>query len=180
MLGVLAAADISTVDHWVGHDAITGELAVCCARDSKQGKATVLMHMSYDEYLYVKHPASEGTTIADRSTKQKSVLQSADFACAVGPLLFERLCEIRGSDKFVTQATKRESVPEWAMVDMAEEASEGLAAVSLLLHQRSLAADVGLATSNGYVSTHSCPSSPPSTSPPKRKTAQSPRYPASI
>src|SRR5215212_10261952 len=38
--GVLAAANIATVDHWVGHDAITGELAVSCARTSKQGMAT--------------------------------------------------------------------------------------------------------------------------------------------
>ena len=103
VFGVLAAADIVTVDHWVGHDAITGELAVCCARDFKQGKATVLMHMSYADYLYAKYPASEGTTIADRSTKQKSVLKSADFACAVGPLLFDRLCEIRGNDGSVAQ-----------------------------------------------------------------------------
>jgi glycosyltransferase involved in cell wall biosynthesis len=103
VFGILAAADIATVDHWVGHDAITGELAVRCARDAKQGMTTVLMHMSYADYLYAKYPASEGTTIADRSTKQKLVLQSADFACAVGPLLFERLCEIRGNDKSVAQ-----------------------------------------------------------------------------
>src|ERR1044072_1019836 len=61
VFGALAAASISTVDHWVGHDAITGELAVSCAQDCKQGKATVLMHMSYADYLYAKHPASEGT-----------------------------------------------------------------------------------------------------------------------
>src|SRR6266404_4293722 len=67
VFGVLAAADIARVDHWVGHDAITGELAVCSARDSKQGKATVLMHMSYADYLYAKYPASDGTTIAERS-----------------------------------------------------------------------------------------------------------------
>ena len=103
VFGILAAADIETVDHWIGHDVITGELAFCCARDSKQGVATVLMHMSYSDYLYAKYPASEGTAIAERSTKQKSVLQSADFACAVGPLLFGRLCEIRGEDNSVVQ-----------------------------------------------------------------------------
>jgi len=67
VFGALAAVNITAVNHWVGHDAITGELAVCCARDSKQGKATVLMHMSYPDYLYAKYPASEGTTIADGS-----------------------------------------------------------------------------------------------------------------
>jgi glycosyltransferase involved in cell wall biosynthesis len=103
VFGVLAAAGIATVDHWVGHDAITGELAACCARESRHGKSTVLMHMSYADYLHLKHPACEGTTIADRSNKQKLVLQSSDFACAVGPLLFERLCEIRGSNDSVAQ-----------------------------------------------------------------------------
>jgi glycosyltransferase involved in cell wall biosynthesis len=96
LIALLDARGIGEVSYWLGHDAITGALALACADQAGQGRSVILMHMSYADYMFARSAASEGSAIAERSNRQKSMLQRAHHGCAIGPLLFDRLKEIRG------------------------------------------------------------------------------------
>lgn len=84
---------------WLGHDVITGELAAACAKACRGSRLALIMHMSYADYGYAKHSIDEGPAIAQKSRSQRDLLFNADHAFAVGPLLYERLKEIRGRDE---------------------------------------------------------------------------------
>jgi tetratricopeptide (TPR) repeat protein len=90
-----AAAPSLSVDWWVGHDVKTGPIAVEMARHNANGNSAVIMHMSYDSYLFVKHDAEAAAVGVER---QRGLLKEATVAFAVGPLLFERLQDIRRGD----------------------------------------------------------------------------------
>jgi tetratricopeptide (TPR) repeat protein len=53
------------------------------------------MHMSNDDYAYIKYPLETAPDVAEYSRMQRDVFARAEHAFAVGPLLFERLREIR-------------------------------------------------------------------------------------
>lgn len=90
---VAAHIPLASVDWWLGHDAKTGPLAVALAGHSNAGRAATIMHMSYDDYAYVKQSGNPNTRAKIQA--QKKALQAADCAFAVGPLLYERLRELR-------------------------------------------------------------------------------------
>lgn len=86
---------IKDVPWWFGHDVFTGRLALECAKQSSKSKCAIFMHMSYDDYSFVKHSTKEAWTVAERCETQRDVLLGADVGIAVGPLLYERLSEVR-------------------------------------------------------------------------------------
>jgi tetratricopeptide (TPR) repeat protein len=80
---------LASVDWWIGHDVKSGELAIEMSRRAKSGKTAVIMHMSYDDYQYAKHP---GSASASSSVKrQQQMFSVADASFGVGPLLFDRV-----------------------------------------------------------------------------------------
>ena len=81
---------------WIGHDIITGEVAAACSKLYKNSRLAVIMHTSYSDFAYPKHPIADASTVAAKTRRQRELLVSADHAFAVGPLLFERLEEFRG------------------------------------------------------------------------------------
>lgn len=95
VLDLLAKSSINDVKWWIGHDAITGQLALACAKQSPNSRCAVLMHMSYEDYAYMKHAPNEAGAVADLAEVQRSVLRSAHVGLAVGPLLYKRLVELR-------------------------------------------------------------------------------------
>src|SRR5207253_516745 len=50
LIEALRRADILSVDWWVGHDSITGALALDCKQQWKDSRCAVVMHMSYQDY----------------------------------------------------------------------------------------------------------------------------------
>ena len=87
VFALLSKSGLVDIEWWIGHDAVTGELALACAREFHGSKCAVLMHMSYDDYSYIKHTPNEAGVVAERVDFQRTILQSADMAFAVGPLL---------------------------------------------------------------------------------------------
>lgn len=100
ILDLVGQLDAISIEWWVGHDAITGEIALACANEHEKSKSAVLMHMSYEDYSYVKHAPDKGAIVAERIAFQQRIIRSADFAFAVGPLLFQRLKELRDSKSY--------------------------------------------------------------------------------
>ncbi|HEX5277606.1 MAG TPA: tetratricopeptide repeat protein [Fluviicoccus sp.] len=79
-------------DHtvWLGHDRITGDIAVTAA-NTCGGRSAVIHHMSYDHY----ESFSEKSTLADNKCKaQKRLFEQASIVMAVGPLLRDALAEM--------------------------------------------------------------------------------------
>lgn len=99
VITVLSTDGFNDVDWWIGHDAITGELALACADETPGSKCAVLMHMSYEDYSYIKHTPTEANVVSQHVQTQRHVLKSAHVGVAVGPLLCQRLQEIRGTKK---------------------------------------------------------------------------------
>lgn len=99
VLQALRERGVGTWPWCIGHDVITGDLAISCSRGLAEGRSAVFMHMSYNDYAYAKHSPEEAISVAEKTRRQREVLKLADHAFAVGPLLYERLREIRGYDK---------------------------------------------------------------------------------
>ena len=99
IVNTLTQRSFGDVVWWIGHDCFTGPLAVACAKRRKGSRCAVIMHMSYDDYSYIKHPTTEGRTIVAKVQAQQDVLERADARLAVGPLLFRRLKEVHGDRK---------------------------------------------------------------------------------
>jgi hypothetical protein len=95
VLGALSGIGDTSWQWMVGHDVITGELAASCAHQNVGSRCSVIMHMSYDDYAYVKHTVEDAAAVAEKAGRQRRLLMEADHAFAVGPLLFDRLREIR-------------------------------------------------------------------------------------
>lgn len=75
---------------WLGHDRITGAIAISVAR-SLGGKAALIHHMSYAHYeAYTEHSSS-----ADQKVRsQRKLFSEADVVLAIGPLLRDALCDM--------------------------------------------------------------------------------------
>jgi formylglycine-generating enzyme required for sulfatase activity len=80
---------------WIGHDVITGPLAVAAAA-KLGGGSIVIHHMSYADYDLFKGNSSIGTDA--RVREQREVLRSAGMVAAVGPLLRRSASDLRGSE----------------------------------------------------------------------------------
>src|SRR5580698_2558496 len=80
---------LACVEWWIGHDVKSGELAIEMSRRAKGGKTAVIMHMSYDDYQYAKHPGSDSAVNSVKS--QRQVFSVADVSFGVGPLLYDRV-----------------------------------------------------------------------------------------
>jgi glycosyltransferase involved in cell wall biosynthesis len=78
---------VASVDWYVGHDLVTGELAAAL-RELDRGGLAIFAHMRRLDYALSRHP-SQRVDIDDRA--QKRLYQSADVCFAVGPLLYEEL-----------------------------------------------------------------------------------------
>jgi len=96
VIEVLRLSEIAAIDWWIGHDSITGALALECKQQWKDSRCAAVMHMSYHDYAYIKHAPENAATVTKRTELQQTVLYTADVGLAVGPLLFERLKTIRG------------------------------------------------------------------------------------
>jgi glycosyltransferase involved in cell wall biosynthesis len=102
IFGLLKNENIEEIRWWIGHDAITGKLALDCSKGWSNSRCAVFMHMSYDDYGYMKHSPTEAGTVAVMAEVQREVLQAADVGFAVGPLLFRRLKELREESQLST------------------------------------------------------------------------------
>jgi glycosyltransferase involved in cell wall biosynthesis len=83
---------LSTGDEivWLGHDRITGEIALS-AKYEYGGSTALIHHMSYEHY----ESFSEDAATAQKKTEtQKSLFQRADVRLAVGPLLRDALIDL--------------------------------------------------------------------------------------
>lgn len=90
----LTGRSVTKVEWWVGHDLVSGEAAIECAR-KQGGRSAVFMHSSVEDYAFAKHPSTSATQVAAKQARQREVLLASDVALAVGPLLLERLKEFR-------------------------------------------------------------------------------------
>jgi len=90
--GVLSKANI-TVDNtliWLGHDRITGEIAVHAA-ESSGGRSAVIHHMSYAHYeAYAETARAAEAKVA----RQRAIFSGATFLFAIGPILADALVDM--------------------------------------------------------------------------------------
>lgn len=98
VLDLIKSKGIGLVEWWIGHDTITGELALLCSKRCQGSRSAVIMHMSYEDYAYMKYAPQEANTVDRYIEKQQNVLKQANVGLAVGPLLFDRLKEIRDAE----------------------------------------------------------------------------------
>lgn len=75
---------------WLGHDRITGDVAVNAALRYR-GRSALINHMSYDHY----ESFCENSALANEKNKaQRKLFEQADIVMAVGPLLRDALAEM--------------------------------------------------------------------------------------
>lgn len=75
---------------WLGHDRITGAIALAAAKE-RGGKSALIHHMSYA--LYESY--AENSAAADaKKTEQEQLFKQADILLAVGPLLRDALADL--------------------------------------------------------------------------------------
>ncbi|MDN0074029.1 radical SAM protein [Crenobacter sp. SG2303] len=86
----------------VGHDTITGQVAIDCANALRTHlgseidvKSAVIGHMDYSAYAFMKDLSLE--KVAERSAKQRDIIAAADCAFAVGPLLQRNFASVRSA-----------------------------------------------------------------------------------
>jgi glycosyltransferase involved in cell wall biosynthesis len=72
---------------WLGHDRITGEIALR-SRDLVGGRAALIHHMSYSHYEAYAESASSAVT---KSAVQRGLFLQADILYGIGPLLRDAL-----------------------------------------------------------------------------------------
>ena len=77
---------------WIGHDTITGDLALALPNAAGEGQSALINHMSYQDYVSYKHGVGE--TARRKSETQRQVFSQADRVFAVGPLLRDRLADL--------------------------------------------------------------------------------------
>jgi hypothetical protein len=86
----LTSIGVRKVELCIGHDVVTGPIAVKLGRHF-QAKCAVIHHMSYGSYQGVKTSGQEARVKEDH---QKETLRSADIVLAVGPLLQRSASEL--------------------------------------------------------------------------------------
>jgi glycosyltransferase involved in cell wall biosynthesis len=75
---------------WLGHDRITGGIAIAAAR-MRGGRSVLINHMSYGSY----EAFAEHSSLASRKeAEQKALFKDADVVLAVGPLLRDTLSDL--------------------------------------------------------------------------------------
>jgi DNA polymerase III delta prime subunit len=80
---------------WLGHDRITGAIAIHAAT-LRGGVSALIHHMSYSRY----ESFSESSEMAKRKEEEQiNLFENADIAMAVGPLLGDALADMRGDEK---------------------------------------------------------------------------------
>lgn len=86
----------------VGHDTITGKVAIDCAKELSENlgsgfnvKSAVIGHMDYSAYAFKKDLSLE--EVLERSTIQREIVANADCAFAVGPLLQRNFSSARSA-----------------------------------------------------------------------------------
>ena len=87
----LAEADFAPGEAtwWIGHDAITGEVANHLVEVSGKGKSAVIHHMSFIDYQSFMY--SDAQKARNKSDYQADLLRKSDLALAVGPFLLDSL-----------------------------------------------------------------------------------------
>lgn len=80
-------------DHavWLGHDRITGAIAIGASR-TRGGRSALIHHMSYSRY---ESFAEKSSTAKRKEDEQVQLFEKADIAMAVGPLLSDALSDMR-------------------------------------------------------------------------------------
>jgi glycosyltransferase involved in cell wall biosynthesis len=86
-----AACTPGTDSIWIGHDVITGPIALDAARKTG-GKAALIHHMSYADYEAYAESAPKA---AEKVTKQRDLFSRADILLAVGPVLRDALLDLQ-------------------------------------------------------------------------------------
>ncbi|WP_158247498.1 MULTISPECIES: tetratricopeptide repeat protein [unclassified Pseudomonas] len=76
---------------WLGHDRITGAIAIA-ASNQRGGRSALIHHMSYSRY---ESFAEKSSTAKGKENEQARLFENADIAMAVGPLLSDALSDIR-------------------------------------------------------------------------------------
>ena len=89
----LAATEAIPISAWVGHDLVTGPVALRMV-ELMGGQSVLIHHMSYIDYDSFKH--GEGRVANDRRNDQRALFSRADHAFGVGPLLRDRLADLLG------------------------------------------------------------------------------------
>lgn len=77
------------VGYWVGHDAITGGMALIAAR-ALGGRSVVIHHMDYSNYYYLKSSAGH-----KKIQTQRALIKNADVVLCVGPRLLNDARNLR-------------------------------------------------------------------------------------
>lgn len=80
---------------WIGHDAITGYVAIKASKLSNPAQCAVIHHMDYEAYISYKDGSNEEAR--NKIEQQREILSQAHLVFAVGPKLAESAREkIRG------------------------------------------------------------------------------------
>ncbi len=99
--------------YFIGHDVITGEIAINCAKHF-HGKSVIFRHMAYDEYYSQLTDSEE--KIAAKKEQQKNLLVQADIVLGVGKKLTETAKQIVFNNK--GHALVRQIVPGFNLQNM--------------------------------------------------------------
>lgn len=75
---------------WLGHDRITGEIALASAKKFG-GRSALIHHMSYRHYEAF---AESSANAVSKKTSQKKIFEKADVLLAIGPLLKDALSDM--------------------------------------------------------------------------------------
>lgn len=75
---------------WLGHDRITGEIALASAKKFG-GRSALIHHMSYRHYEAF---AESGAHAVSKKSSQKKIFEKADVLLAIGPLLKDALSDM--------------------------------------------------------------------------------------
>jgi len=90
---VLESSDASigtTEVTWLGHDRITGQIALAIAR-KRGGRLALIHHMSYERYEAF---AESSQSAKRKTTEQENLFRQADIVLAVGPFLRDTLSDM--------------------------------------------------------------------------------------
>jgi tetratricopeptide (TPR) repeat protein/glycosyltransferase involved in cell wall biosynthesis len=85
----LRGRGIGRVAWWIGHDVVTGEVALKTCQLMQEGQVALIHHMSYLHYAGHKHAI--GLEAMSRAAQQRRLFNDADRSFSVGRLLKESL-----------------------------------------------------------------------------------------
>lgn len=98
---------------WLGHDRITGGVALAAAK-ARGGKSALIHHMSYAHY---EQYADSSVVAEQKKSEQAALFSQADIVLAVGPLLRDALQDmLRGTQHANAEAAMPMLVPGLAEI----------------------------------------------------------------